>query len=247
MALSTKKGKMYPGITTWNPFLGCRYNCTYCKPSFQRTVKRVYYCQGRKCIKCFNFEPHTHPNRLNKSLSSSGTVWPCAHGDVSFANPNFIKQVIRRTKNYSNKKFYWQSKNPVCFKKYLNDFPKDNTILLTTLETNRDRGYRKISQAPLPSKRYKDFENLNWDRKIVTIEPILDFDPEIFLEWIKSIHPETIWIGYNSKHTSVQLPEPEVKKAKDFIQELKKSGFKVRIKTMKSALPRLRPDGNDSV
>lgn len=46
-----------------------------------------------------------------------------------------------------------QSKTPSCFQKYLSFLP-ENTYLLTTLETNRDEGYEKISKAPKPSERY---------------------------------------------------------------------------------------------
>ena len=228
-----KKQNMYQGVKAWNPFVGCRFDCAYCRPSFQRVVKRVWIMQGRKeGDGCRDFSPHEHPERL-KSLPSGNVIWPCAHGDISFARPEFIKQVIGKTKEYPAREFYLQSKNPACFNQYLCLFP-ENTILLTTLETNRDEGYERISKAPAPSVRYKAFLGLKWPRKIVTMEPLLDFDPEILLLWIKNIAPEGVWIGYNSKPTSVRLPEPSLEKTKAFIRQLKDAGLKVREKTIRA-------------
>jgi len=228
-----KTGNMYYGVKPYNPFVGCLNGCIYCKPSFVRQVRRVYYCQGRKCRKCFDFVPHEHPERLLLPVPTGKVIWPCAHGDIAFADPSFIRQIIIKTQRYPDKTFYWQSKNPLRFAQYLNDFPKSNTILLTTLETNRDEGYGKISKAPLPSIRYNDFKNLNWDRKVLTIEPILEFDHDIFLSWIKDVNPEAIWIGYNSKPKSVQLPEPPKENTLAFIKAIYNYGYEVRIKTMR--------------
>jgi hypothetical protein len=83
--------------------------------------------------------------------------------------------VIERATKYPDRLFYWQTKNPACLSQYVDFFP-ENTVLLTTIETNRDAGYREISKAPLPTQRYEDFLNVKWPRKIITIEPILDFD-----------------------------------------------------------------------
>lgn len=225
---------MYGGVKTWNPHVGCKFQCVYCIPSFQRMVRRVYFCQGKTCTDCRDFLPHEHPDRLARGIPGGKVIWPCAHGDVTFARSEFITQVIEETRKYPEREFYWQSKNPSCFNQYLRLFPQPGTILLTTIETNRDEGYDRISKAPMPSVRCKAFRDLDWPRKIVTIEPILEFDQEIFFQWLTEIAPEAIWIGYNSKPASVQLPEPEPAKTIAFIQELKEAGFNVREKTMRS-------------
>lgn len=226
------KQNMYANVATWNPQVGCKFNCIYCKPSFQRTVNRVYHCHGARCTGCRDFTPHGHPERLSTPLPSKPIIWPCAHGDISFGDPNYIKKVIDRTNGYPRKEFYWQSKNPSCFKQYLPYFP-GNTILLTTLETNRNKGYNEVSRAPLPSARYKAFQGLRWDRKIVTIEPILDFDPDIFLKWLIRLNPEAVWLGYNSKPRAVKLPEPSLEKTLQFVEALEAHGIEVRKKTMR--------------
>jgi len=110
-------------------------------------------------------------------------VFVCGYGDISFCNPKFTLKIIEKIKEHnkrcSYKTHYFQSKRPAYFKEFLSEFP-ENVILLTTMETNRDSGYRKVSKAPLPSKRYKQFLELDYPRKVVTIEPVMDFDLEVF-------------------------------------------------------------------
>jgi hypothetical protein len=96
-----------------------------------------------------------------------------------------------------------------------------------------DEGYRQISKAPLPSVRYEQFRALDYPRKVVTIEPVLDFDLEIFADWIKSINPEYVWIGYNSRPKQVKMPEPNKKKLSAFISELGKNNMTVKGKDLR--------------
>ena len=69
------------------------------------------------------------------------------------------------------------TKNPDRYLSLLPYIPK-NAILGATIETTNDEIVQtdKISSAPLPSERYEAMKALDWDRKIVSIEPILDFD-----------------------------------------------------------------------
>ncbi|OGS23262.1 MAG: hypothetical protein A2252_09260 [Elusimicrobia bacterium RIFOXYA2_FULL_39_19] len=226
---------MYGNTKTWNPFKGCEFSCIYCKPSFQGQAKR----QKHNCLDCYAFKPHEHKIE-DRAMPSSPTVFFCGNADISFARPDFIRLAIARVKDHLKrcpyKQFYFQSKNPKCFEQYLGDFPKGNSILLTTLETNRDEGYNLVSQSPVPSQRYEAFKAIDWPRKIVTIEPIMDFDHDIFLEWITSIKPEAVWIGYNSHPDKVQLPEPSLEKTQKFIAALKSAGIEVKEKDIREAI-----------
>ena len=223
-----KERNMYKETKTWNPFKGCYYNCIYCKVSFQK-ICRIY----NKCQLCKDYIPHFHYERLTK-IPNSRIVFVCGNGDIMFATPIMIYQIIEAIKKYGklNQIFYLQTKNPKCLEPYLHLLP-NNVIILTTLETNRDEGYNRISKAPLPTKRYKDFLELDYSRKVVTIEPIMDFDIDIFTEWIKNIKPEYVWIGYNSRPKEVQLPEPSKEKVEQFISLLEKEGIKVKRKEMR--------------
>lgn len=65
-------------------------------------------------------------------------------------------------------------------------------------------------------------------RKMITIEPILDFDVDILASWIAEIRPEFLNIGADSK--GHKLPEPTQEKVEEFILKLKSYGIEVREK-----------------
>lgn len=222
---------MYKNAKTWNPFKGCSFDCSYCEPSFKRQAKR----QMHRCQDCYDYRPHEHPERLGK-IPSSEIVFVCGNADICFCRPEFtrdiIKAVITHSPNKYVKTFYFQSKQPVYFEQFLDEFT-DNIILLTTLETNRDDGYPEVSKAPLPSDRYAQFLALDYPRKVVTIEPVMDFDPDIFTEWILEINPEYVWFGFNSKPESVRIPEPSDGKVKYFLRKLHENGIEIRGKELR--------------
>ncbi|RLI90343.1 MAG: hypothetical protein DRO95_06380 [Candidatus Altiarchaeales archaeon] len=221
-----QKSRMYANTKTWNPFVGCRYNCIYCKPSFQAQLKR----RKKACLECYNYHPHKHEERLN-IIPSAKIVFVSGCGDISFCSSEYTYRIIDRIKEHNSKcpykTYYFQSKNPRYFKQFLEVFP-DNVILLTTLETNRDENYEEISKAPKPSVRYRDFLQLDYPRKVITIEPLMDFDLDIFTEWIVRINPEYVWLGFNSRPKQVQLPEPSLEKAQKLIEKLKDNGIEIK-------------------
>jgi len=123
-----------------------------------------------------------------------------------------------------------QSKNPRIFKFF--NIPS-NVIIGTTLETDRDDLYKGISKAPLPSLRYMYFLDLTYPRKMVTVEPVIDFNLDVLLDWILNIKPCMVWLGYDSKKN--YLPEPELEKVKHLHWKLSKEGFTVILKTIRKA------------
>jgi len=214
-----KKRRMYDNIKTWNPAVGCRFDCIYCRPSFQKIVAWSTRRRGEDCEGCLKYAPHEHPKRLSSGIPGKEIIFVFGTGDISFYRKAFVKQAIERLIDHlsrakKSKTVYLQSKNPKCFNNYLDDLKpiKYNVILATTLETNRDKGYSDISKAPLPSIRYKDFLALDWERKIITIEPVMDFDLDEFVGWIRAISPEAVYLGFNSRPNEVQLPEPSMDK-----------------------------------
>ena len=229
---------MYPDTKTWNPGVGCRYDCVYCEPSFQRQLKRV--AGTINCPDCYSYKPHYHPERLKKKIPSSPIVFVCGMGDISFYEPCFVWNIfmaIEAHRSRMSKTYYFQSKNPECFEMYLDWFNehKELVILLTTIETNRDEGYEKISKAPKPTKRIWDFYDLDYPRKVVTIEPMMDMDPEILATWMNLLKKqgslEYVWLGYDSKGCG--LPEPSTKKAQKLVKLLQKNGIEVRGKSLR--------------
>lgn len=237
---------MYPDAKTWNAFLGCKFDCVYCEKSFKRVLKRV----GRNigCDKCYSYIPHTHPERLKK-IPSSPIVFVFGQGDVYFCPLYFIGKTfiaIDAHKPRNPKTYYFQSKAPSIFNRYLSWFQEnsDKAILLTTLETNRDEGYREISNAPFPSIRFYDFYELDYSRKVLTIEPVLDFDLDEFVAMVVELHEqgslEYVWFGFDSKNCG--LPEPSSGKAQRFVDILQDHGIEVRGKLLRGV--KLRVAGN---
>jgi hypothetical protein len=221
----------YRDTKSWNPFVGCRYDCVYCKPSFQKLIAwlgGMHDCEG-----CRHYSPHTHPKRLN-NIPPNRAIFVCEDGDIAFADPKFMARVFQAMRADKKKGRIWfiQSKDPKCLQKYLKLLPQ-NTYIATTLETNRDEGYPKISKAPKPFQRYKDFLDLRWPNKIVTVEPLMDFDLPTFADWIESIKPEAVFVGYNSHPKAVQLPEPDKKKVWKLIRALEDAGITVLKKEMR--------------
>ena len=229
--MSSKKTNMYSlSVKQFNPFVGCKFGCVYCEESFKRQAKR----QKQRCMKCYKYTPHTHPNRLSNYIpptKGDEFSFTCATGDVSFCPTGFLKKIVKRIDSQPNKTFMIQSKNPKTFDRVV--FP-DNVILGITLETNRDQGYSKVSKAPVPTQRFKDFLRIDHPRKMITIEPAMDFDLDVMLEWMKQIKPCIVWIGYDSK-SNCHFPEPDLKKSMNFHKAMQDEGIKVKLKTMREA------------
>lgn len=217
-------------VKQWNPFVGCQNECIYCVPSFQAQLKRF---AKKNCKECYKYLPHTHPNRLSDPLPRTSFmqfIFTCCSGDIAFCPTDYLQQIIAGISLEKDKYFLIQSKDPATFARII--FP-NNVILGTTLETNRDALYKGITQAPKPSQRYQDFLKIEHPLKMVTIEPVIDFDLDIMMDWLKNINPCLIWIGYDSKRCL--LPEPELEKVKQLYWELGKKGFVVVLKTIREA------------
>jgi len=225
----TAGSKMYAGTKTWNPFKGCEFDCTYCGPTFKAQAKR----QKHNCSECYNYVPHYHPERL-KMIPNSPTVFVCGNADIKFCDTDYLKQIIEAVskRKHREKTFYLQSKEPACLEPVLDLLP-ENVVLVTTLETNRDKGYDLVSKAPAPSVRYEQFLNLDYPRKVITAEPIMDFDLNVFARWIIKINPEYLWLGLNSHEKTVRLPEPSPEKLYKLAEILLASGIKVRGKSLR--------------
>ena len=215
-------------IESWNPFVGCEHDCVYCDSSFKRQMKR----RKKHCMDCYNFKPHFHPERLNNSLprtEGDNFIFCCDMGDVAFCKPEWMQQVLGRIRQLPDRTFLIQSKDPRIFNDY--QFPR-NVLLGTTIETNRDDLYVGISKAPLPSRRFEAMLKLQHPGKIVTIEPVLDFDVETLERWVRDIRPEICYVGYDSKKN--YLPEPELRKVKILMKNLREITC-VRAKTLRKA------------
>jgi len=90
-------------------FVGCRFKCVYCGPSFQRQMKRM------RCIKCYNYEPHPHWERFRKApprTREDEFLFMCDFSDVAFAPKEFFFALMGYCLNYLDRTFLLQSKAP---------------------------------------------------------------------------------------------------------------------------------------
>lgn len=214
----------------WNPFVGCRFHCVYCQNSFQVQLKR--WAKGN-CKQCYAFTPHTHVNRLSQQLPRTGYgqfIFTCSSGDIAFCPTDYLLKIVERIKHEKEKAFLIQSKCPKTFNRV--KFPA-NVIIGTTLETNRNELCKSISKAPGPSQRYAGILKVNHPVKMVTIEPVMDFDLETMVSWIEDINPCMVWLGYDSRKN--HLPEAELEKVKSLYWELGRRGFTVVLKKTRGA------------
>lgn len=222
---------MYATAKTWSPFKGCEFDCSYCRPSFQLQAKR----QMHNCSACYNYAPHTHPERLSR-IPAADIVFVCGNADISFCDPAFTRQIIAAIKQHNARKpdktYYFQSKRPEYLAQFVAELPR-NAIIVTTLETNRDEDYASISKAPPPSLRYQQFQALAYPRKVVTIEPVMAFDVDTFSRWIIDLRPEYVWLGFNSREAQVRLPEPTEADVQAFVNRVTAAGIEIRGKELR--------------
>lgn len=211
---------MFDNITkTWNPVVGCLHNCTYCwaRRLAETKLKDVErYRDG--------FKPKLVEKELSKRFYRQ-YVFVSDMGDLfgEWVPEEWITRVIDAIKESPSSNFLFLTKNPGKYLKYVKLYP-ENLVLGATIETNRNY---PVSEAPTPAERYKAIMELPYTNKLVSIEPIMDFDLETLVQWIRDIKPRQVHVGYDnySKH----LPEPSLSKTKQLMDQLSKF---TRVKTL---------------
>ncbi len=184
-------------MKTWNVFVGCEFDCTYCnarKTALTRLKNVPRYCDG--------FVPHQVESELERRFSPGDFVFIAYMGDISFANSHFIAKILNKVIAQPEVTFLVCSKNPMQFRVWPRPLPA-NLLIGTTIETTDDL---ELSRAPSPYERYQAMLYLPHPRKLISIEPICDFDPSEMLRWMKQLKPEIIEVGADNYHN--HLPEP---------------------------------------
>ena len=202
--LNKVKGNMYSFCThTWNVIKGkCPHDCSYCY------MKE--FPQG-----ALRFDE----KELQTDLGEGNFIFVGSSCDM-FAqkiSPFWISKVLDHCKKYPKNKYLFQTKNPIRLFSHIEDFP-NNSILGTTIETNRD--YLIYDKSVSPVRERAKAMSMIFGKLMVTIEPIMDFDLEPFVEMVKDIKPDFVNIGADSKGHN--LPEPSWDKVQTLIKELEK-------------------------
>ena len=221
--LNISKGNMYSFVThTWNTVKGkCPHDCHYCY------MKRF----PQKEIRFDKKELKTDLEQSNFIfVGSSCDMWADA------VPKEWIFETLDYCRQFKNK-YLFQSKNPQRMRDF-QDYIPINSVLGTTIETNRQ--FRAMGNAPNPHNRALALFFLSFKFKtMVTVEPIIDFEPIELYYLISMCNPEWINIGADSKNSN--LPEPNADKINELVRNLKQKGITVKNKDNLKRLLRPRP------
>lgn len=203
MGLNKTKGNMYDFVThTWNVIKGkcLLHDCKYCymKRWKQNTIR---------------FDE----KELKINLGQGNCIFVGSSTDMFADNiPNeWIQKIIDYCEKFKFNQYIIQTKNP---KRY-HDFKFSSKFTLgVTIETNLYTENIVNKNCPEIYKRFLYFKLIK-NRKFITIEPIMDFDLEVFLTLLKDVNPNFINIGADSGGNN--LPEPSKEKIEKLIEGLK--------------------------
>ena len=218
MGLNKQKGNMYPWVThTYNVIKGkCPHDCSYC-------YMKVYSLP----------ELHLDRKELKIDLGEGNFIFVGSSCDMwaEIIPGVWIECVLEKCQAHSNR-YLFQSKNPGRFHPYALAFPL-HSVFGTTIESNRFG----VGKSPGPHQRYQAMREMP-GHKMVSIEPIMDFDLGMMVKWIQGIGPDFVSIGADSK--GHHLPEPPPDKVNRLIEELSK----VTVVKTKGNLKRLRGEND---
>ena len=222
MGLNKSKGNMYDWVEwTWNAVKGrCPHDCAYCY------VKRW----GEQK------ELRLDDRELTVNLGENRIIFVGSGCDMwAEAVPGgWVEAVLERCRWFKTNTYLFQSKNPRRFLDFKGLLPP-KAIFATTIETNR--WYEEMGEAPKAAARAVHIGLMadSGYKTSVTIEPIMDFDPEDMVVLLKVIaKPKWVSIGANTT-ASIQLAEPPREKIVGLIEAVKEFA-EVKIKSNLSRL-----------
>jgi DNA repair photolyase len=214
---------MFPFITdTWNPIAGnCPHNCSYCwakKLIKNRPTLQVKY----QHTDGFSFDP----KQIHRKFQPGSFVFVCDMLDLFAANVPMVavQTIMKLIAAQPDVTFLLLTKNPRYA--WIVEIPK-NAVVGATIESNIDY---PVSQAPKQKDRLEAMQDIT-DRKMISIEPIMDFDLEPFANAIIKANPEFVAVGYDNYKNG--LVEPSFSKTVHLIHALEGAGIKVYRKTIR--------------
>jgi protein gp37 len=229
------KSKMFPFITkTWNPLAirKCSFGCVYCwaeglKQTRLKNTGRYMMLNQQNAVCAVVETPLTKPIFKAEDFVFVGTMGDMFAPDIP---SEAIEQTLELMRYDMKTNYLFLTKNPGRYKEFLNTFLKFNAWLGTTCETNRDT--RIYSKAPSTEQRLWALSDLEYPRKFLSIEPIMDFDLSKFFEAIGHVqYLSKIAVGYDNYNHG--LPEPDLAKTKHLIEWLRGRGYEVIEKTLR--------------
>ena len=202
-------GKKY---YTWNPIKGkCLHDCSYC---YMKTIPQYQHLLLAE-------------NEFKTDLGNGNRIFIGSSTDA-FAEDVPSEWIVRILDYcYQNHNaeapnaYLLQSKNPKRFLEFIDHPIMERVIFCTTIETNRF--YPEImNKAPRIEERVEAMEEIARLGRptMITAEPLMQFDHEEMVSFIRRCSPKLVNIGKESKGR-VKLPEPTQEEVQQLIAELK--------------------------
>ncbi len=195
MTINKATGNMFRFLDgTFNPIAGdCPHNCGYCygKEGFYESMDK------------YNGEPRLHEKSLNDDLSRYDSYFIGNMVDM-FAEDvpdEAIERVLEFLNRWPDNTYLFLTKIPVRYMEFTKQMPP-NSVLGTTIETNR---YYENTNAPNSEDRVESMMNI-YKPKMISIEPIMDFDMYPMMKMIRDVDPEFVSIGADSKGHDLDEP-----------------------------------------
>jgi len=204
------------GTLSWNPLAGgCPFNCIYCWSMGEKGLVKRYK------MKKYRGSPRLMEKEF-RTFKEGEFVFVQDMSDLfaEIVSKRIVERVLEHTAKFPKTSFLLLTKNPRRYLEFEDRIP-NNCICGATVETSRDKEYRRISGAPLPTDRLEAMRLLEDDvKKMISTEPIMDFDLDDFVKEIESTRPIFVYVGYDNYNYG--LPEPLLPKTKALITELQK-------------------------
>ena len=200
MPLNKTKGNMYAFIThTWNPIKGeCPHNCSYCY------VKKIHKRFGLAERPSIVSERFGYTLGRNKFIFV-GSAFDCWAENVP---DDWIRHIISFVAgNSPQNAFLFQTKNPARFLEWMPEIP-NSVRFCVTLESSRNYP-EYYGNSPAIVERVEAFAKITRP-KMITIEPVLDFDTSYFVRLIQNCgNVHQVNIGADSGRNHLQEPPRE--------------------------------------
>jgi DNA repair photolyase len=217
--MNKQKGQMYDWITHTSTHLAgkCPHECEYCSiQDLQKRFPEQLPYSGELRLKEKEFA-------VNYGTGKTIFIENCNDLFAEKVPDEWIERILEHCGDYRENTYVFQTKNPARMNEWMHMIP-NASLLGCTIETNRENNR---GNAPSRLRRLGAMRGM-LGKIFITIEPIMDFDLEIFSAQIIAVKPAFVNIGADSKGHG--LPEPSIEKVMELVDFLTEAGIEIREK-----------------